>query len=146
MSDSLSREQHSAVARAFIDAINAGDYPRLREVLAPDVVRHCMATPEVRVTSAEDFEAFDRDTRASFPDQHLTIHRVVAEEDGAAVLATFSGTQEGALGPFPPTGRRVECRLLGMFRFEGGQIAEMWVEWDNIAFLSQLGHFPPPSP
>jgi hypothetical protein len=32
----------------------------------------------------------------------------------------------------------------GFLRFQDGQIAEMWVTWDNLAALSQLGHYPPP--
>lgn len=144
MSGGRNAERRKSLVGAFIEAINSADYPRLHGVLAPDVIRHCMATPDVRVTSAADFEAFDRDTRATFPDQRITVQRIVAEADAAAVLATFSGTQQGPMGPFPPTGRRVESQLLGMFRFAEGRIAEIWVEWDNIAFLSQLGHFPPP--
>ncbi|NIT61864.1 MAG: ester cyclase, partial [Aliifodinibius sp.] len=27
---------------------------------------------------------------------------------------------------------------------EEGKIAELWVEWDNLAMLQQLGHYPPP--
>jgi hypothetical protein len=31
-----------------------------------------------------------------------------------------------------------------MFRIEAGNIAELWVTWDNLAGLVQLGLFPPP--
>jgi hypothetical protein len=35
---------------------------------------------------------------------------------------------------------------MSIFRIEAGQIAELWVEWDNVAMLKQLGLFPPPPP
>ena len=35
-------------------------------------------------------------------------------------------------------------RFLGILRFEERKIAEMWVEWDNLNILTQLGHFPLP--
>ncbi|MCH8960675.1 MAG: hypothetical protein IH820_04960 [Bacteroidetes bacterium] len=35
-------------------------------------------------------------------------------------------------------------RFLGILRIEEGKIAEMWVEWDNLNILTQLGHFPLP--
>ena len=60
-----------------------------------------------------------------------------------AGLLTYVGTQEGAMGPFPATGKKAEVDYLSIIRLEGGKIAEMWVEWDNLAILSQLGHFPP---
>ena len=47
------------------------------------------------------------------------------------------------MGPFPATGKKVDLKYLGILRFEDGKIAEMWVEWDNMAILTQLGHFPP---
>lgn len=32
---------------------------------------------------------------------------------------------------------------MGILRIEEGKIAEIWVEWDNLNALTQLGHFPP---
>jgi len=48
------------------------------------------------------------------------------------------------MGPFPPTGKRLESQIAGMFRLEAGSIAELWVTWDNLSGLAQLGLFPPP--
>ena len=46
--------------------------------------------------------------------------------------------------PFPPSGKKMDIRFISFARFEEGKMAEMWVEWDNLASLTQLGHFPPP--
>jgi predicted ester cyclase len=46
------------------------------------------------------------------------------------------------MGDFPATGNRVESKFLAIFRIEEGKIAELWVEWDNVAMLTQLGLFP----
>lgn len=65
----------------------------------------------------------------------------------AAIVAarfTYTGTQTGPMGEFPATGQRVEAPFLAIFRLEAGQVAELWVEWDNLAMLTQLGLFPPP--
>ena len=32
-----------------------------------------------------------------------------------------------------------------LFRIADGRIAELWVTWDNMSALGQLGHFPPPT-
>ena len=64
--------------------------------------------------------------------------------DCVAGYFTYSGTQEGAMGPFPATGKKADLNYLGILRIEDGKIAEMWVEWDNLAMLTQLSHFPPP--
>jgi predicted ester cyclase len=39
----------------------------------------------------------------------------------------------------------MESKFLSIFRLEEGKIAELWVEWDNVAILKQLGYFPTPA-
>jgi steroid delta-isomerase-like uncharacterized protein len=139
-------EANKELVRSFADAGNRDDLEAFDALLVPDFVRHCEATPEVHVTSCADFKQFYRDTAETFPDQRMTLDALVAEGDRVAFWGAFSGTQEGPLGPFPPTGRRMESEIAGMFRIEGGRIAELWVTWDNLSGLSQLGLFPPPQP
>jgi predicted ester cyclase len=61
------------------------------------------------------------------------------------VYVTYSGTQRGQFGPYPPSNRHFAIPFIGILRLERGKIAEMWVEWDNLNILSQLGLFPPTS-
>lgn len=139
----MDRDANKALVRAFADAGNRNDLQAFDALLAQDFVRHCEATPEVNVRSREDFKQFYRDTAATFPDQRVEFQTLVAEGDRVAFWATFSGTQQGPMGPFPPTGKRMACDCAGMFRIEDGRIAELWVTWDNLAALAQLGLFPP---
>jgi predicted ester cyclase len=50
------------------------------------------------------------------------------------------------MGEIPATGRSVASTFLSFFRIESGRIAELWVEWDNVVMLAQLGLYPPPPP
>ena len=138
------REANKMIVRAFAEAGNRNDLEAFDTLLAPDFVRHCEATPEIAVTSCEEFKQFYRDTANTFPDQRMTLDTLIAEGDRVAFWGTFSGTQEGPMGPFPPTGRRLESDVAGMFRIEAGKIAELWVTWDNLSGFVQLGLFPPP--
>jgi steroid delta-isomerase-like uncharacterized protein len=136
-------EENKEVARRFIEAVNNGDYDALDELMMPDFVRHSQATSDIEIRSREEFKRFDEEYKATFPDAKITVHFVLAEGDKLGAYMTFTGTQEGEMGPFPPSGRTVESKFLGIMRLDGGKIAEMWVEWDNLAMLAQLGHFPP---
>ena len=137
-------EANKEIVRSFADAGNRNDLEAFDALLAPDFIRHCEATPEVTVTSCEDFKEFYRETARTFPDQQMTLESLVAEGDRVAFWGTFSGNQEGPMGPFPPTGKRLESEIGGMFRIEAGRIAELWVTWDNLSGLAHLGLFPPP--
>ncbi len=137
-------EANKDLVRAFAEAGNANDLDAFDALIAQDFVRHCEATPEVAVTTCEEFKEFYRETAKTFPDQRMTLDSLVAEGDRVAFWGAFSGTQEGPMGPFPPSGKRLESEIGGMFRIEAGRIAELWVTWDNLSGLAQLGLFPPP--
>jgi steroid delta-isomerase-like uncharacterized protein len=137
-------EANKKLVRAFADAGNRNDLEAFDTLLAADFVRHCEATPDIAVATRDEFKLFYEETAKTFPDQQMTLDTLVAEGDRVAFWGTFSGTQEGQMGPFPPTGRQLVSEIGGMFRIEAGKIAELWVTWDNLAGLVQLGLFPPP--
>jgi len=80
----------------------------------------------------------------SLPDQKVTTKILIAEGDKVAAYAIYSGTLSGPMGEFPATGKSTELNFITIFRIEEGRIAEIWVEWDNLTMLGQLGLFPPP--
>ena len=135
---------NKAVVEGFVAVGNARELDRLGEYVADDFVRHCQATPDLDIRSREQFRAFMEADVATFPDSQVEVKQMVAEGDRVAVWATYSGTQEGPMGPFPPSGARMSLDFGAVFRIEGGRIAELWVTWDNMAALAQLGHVPPP--
>jgi predicted ester cyclase len=137
-------DKNKEIAMQMINAINDRNYDMLDEVIAPDIVRHCQATPNVNIHSLDEFKDFLKVDVKTFPDSYITTEMLIAEGDMVAGYFTYSGTQKGAMGPFPPTGIKADLKYLGILRIEDGKIAEMWVEWDNLAMLTQLGHFPPP--
>jgi ketosteroid isomerase-like protein len=59
---------NKAVVRAFVEAVNAQDWPRVIDLLAPDFTRHSAAAGEPQVRSAKDLVAFLQAEFASFPD------------------------------------------------------------------------------
>jgi steroid delta-isomerase-like uncharacterized protein len=128
------------VVRAFIAAINAHRLDRLDDLVAADFVRHSDAAGATPVRSLADLKTFLRHEQATFPDGHERVEDLVADGDRVAVRLTFRGTQHGPLGEYPPTGRVMTAQYLAIYRVEGGQIAEAWVEWDNLHGLRQLGH------
>jgi len=123
--------------------VEAGDLDRLDEYIADDYVRHCQATPDVEVTSLEGLKEFLLNDRETVPNPKITVTRLIAEDDLVAFWATFSGIQEGPMGPFPATGKLLELDMAGMHRIDDGKIVETWVIWDNLTGLTQLGLFPP---
>jgi len=138
-------EENKAVARRFGEAMNARRFDLLDELVAPGFIRHCQATPEVTVRSLDQFKDFLRHDAAVFPDSRQTLQHMLAEGDLVAVWTTYEGTQKGQMGPFPPSGKTMRVDFSAVLRVENGKIAEMWVTWDNMTILAQLGHLPVPA-
>jgi len=131
------------IVKEFASATNNADWDAFDSLLTDDFQRHCQATPGLEINSREAFVILQESFLASCPDQKITIHMLVAEGDKVAAYATYSGTQTGHLGDLPPKNMFMESKFITIFRIEDGRIAEIWVEWDNLAMLTQLGHFPP---
>lgn len=145
-SPSAELEANKELVRRFTEATNSADWEALAAVVSEDFTRHSAATTGPPVTSLEAFIELQESFLVSLPDQRVTIQQLVAEGDLVAGLSTYSGTHTGPMGDIPATGLPVEIPFMGLFRIESGQIVELWVEWDNVAMLTQLGLFPPPVP
>jgi len=70
---------------------------------------------------------------------------MIAQGDNGAYVSTMKGFQAGPMGDLPATGKEFTLVNIIIQRLEDGKVAETWVSWDKVAFLSQLGHFPPPA-
>jgi steroid delta-isomerase-like uncharacterized protein len=130
----------------FVEAGNGPDLDAFDQLLTADFKRHCPATPDLEVNSPDDFKRFIERSFDEMPDAHVRVKHIIAEGDMVALWSTFSGTQEGPMGPFPPSGKSCATDFGGVFRIEDGRIAELWVTWDNLDMLAQLGHIEPPAP
>ena len=132
------------IVTAATEAINKRDLAALDAYISEHVVRHSAATAGVVVTNLAEFRAFLETDFTSIPDSVQDIEIIFGNDDFVAVRASYRGTQTGPMGPFPATGKKIVLWYMAMFRIEDGKIAEIWVEWDNLDALTQLGHLPPP--
>lgn len=127
---------NKALLTAFFEAEAARAYDRLDKLFVKDFVRHSVATtaimPEVKVTSLDDYKQFLKATAAMFPDYYNTPQMLVAEGNYVAAYSIWSGT-------YVENGNRIKIPIVGFARCENGKIAEMWWEWDNLTWNTQMG-------
>ena len=132
-------ETNKALLRQLGAINDAADWDKLDTLLSDDFQRHSMATignPEI--SSRDEFKRHEQAIRALYPDRHVTYEMLIAEGDLVAAYATFTGTNA-------ELGKPIELKYLVMMRIENERIAEIWVEWDNLAAQRQLGLWPPPA-
>jgi len=136
--------QNIAVVRTMVDLINQRELDSLHTVVADDIVRHSAATPGIVVTNLDEFKAFLETDIAGIPDSVQTIDIAFSAGDKVAVRAHYRGTHTGPMGPIAATGKSVDLPFMAILRIENSKVAEIWVEWDNMLILGQLGLLPPP--
>ncbi len=133
------QDQARRLVRRFGEAFNSRNLDLLDDIMAPDFERHCEASPWTDVRSREQFKQFLRADFTGVPDSTMVPLVLVAEGDYVAFFNRYTGTQTGQWGPVPPTGKRVEFDVAGVFRIANGKLAELWVTWDNATIMGQLG-------
>jgi steroid delta-isomerase-like uncharacterized protein len=120
-----------------IEALNAGDTPKLLAVVAPDIVIHYAELPEPlhgRETWLHGFELM----RAAFPDLEARVDDLVAADDKVAIRVGFRATHRGEFQGIPATGRTIAYVSHEFYRLEDGLIAEEWICSDTASLFRQL--------
>jgi steroid delta-isomerase-like uncharacterized protein len=81
---------------------------------------------------------------AAMPDFHDEPEQIVAEGDRVVYLGQISGTLQGELFGFPPTGKSMKVWGVNFFRMEDGKVRERWGQFDVLGMVQQLGLAPGP--
>jgi len=122
----VSRADKDVVRRWVEEMVNQGDLDVADEIFSPSLA----------ASAKRWVEPF----RASFPDVHVEVVTLVAEDDQVAGRFRCSGTHTGAWLGHPPTGRRFDAiDEVYFFRLRAGRIVEMWGLEDTAERLRQLG-------
>ena len=76
---------------------------------------------------------------AAFPDLHLTIDTLLAQDGELLARLTATGTHTGKFLGLEPTGRRVRVGVFEAWRLRDGRCREHWLQLDTRDLLRQLG-------
>lgn len=128
----------ATIEQTWIDGLNRSDVSVADEVFAADCVIHINGSPDRNLDRA-GFKQMMAGLLAAFPDIRLTIEDQVVMGDKVAMRWVAEGTHTAALGPVPPTGRRVRVDGLFLDYVRDGKVVERWEQWDQMGMLQQLG-------
>jgi steroid delta-isomerase-like uncharacterized protein len=136
-------EENKAAARKVFEAFSTGDVDSLDDVVAADAVDHDTQNPR----ASEGLEGLKKQIamyREAFPDLRITVEDQIAEGDMVVTRWTGTGTHQGDGLGVPASGKSTTVTGIGIDRFEGGMIVEVWGNWDTLGLLQQIGAVPEP--
>jgi predicted ester cyclase len=127
------------IERLFDEVWNGRQLDKIDELYAPDFVADYRPFAPLRESSDAVRGMVER-AWETFPDYHEELLAIVEEGDRAAVHLRITGTQHGAWGPLPATGRTVEFEEILLLTFgPDGRVMHQRGIADNLTALNQLG-------
>ena len=131
------------VARESIEAYNAGDFDRLRSLLADDFYEEELATrrrlegADARIDAAQTW-------KRAFPDERGTVVAAYANGDTVAIELVWEGTHSGPMATpdgreLPPSDKRFTVKSVEVIETEDGKIKVLRHYFDLMTILQQIG-------
>lgn len=127
------------LVKGYVEAWNEQDYSAIPELVSESVVVQNPTAPDGVVHGRDELEAFMRGVVAGFPDFHVTILDLLADDDRVMYEAELTMTHDGEFEGIPPTGREVEIREMANCHVADGRIQEYRVYFDQQEVFEQLG-------
>lgn len=132
------RAANKAFIRRFVEEVmNGGRLDLAADAFAADAQVHVPGRQLPPGPAA--FQQVMEMWRQAFPDWHMTIDALIAEDDLVVKRFTTTGTHTGPLMGAAPTGRRFVVEGAVTFRMRDGKVVESWVTDDVPSMLVQLG-------
>src|ERR671937_315865 len=127
--DTMSEESKDLVRRYYAEVLNGRNLEAVGNYFADErivegVRRGCFAY----------FEAF--------PDLHLSVDDLIAEDDRVFCRSTMTGTHDGEYKGIPATGRHISSESAEVFRIADGRFVGYWCLSNVAGLMRQLTEEP----
>jgi steroid delta-isomerase-like uncharacterized protein len=127
--------------KVFVEIYGRGKVNLVDQVYADDFVDDSPGGGKGRELIKEAVAGFHQ----ACPDLRMELEDVFATQDKVVIRYVGRGTQTGAFGNIPPTGKAIAVRGITVFLIENGKIKTEWTEYDRLGLLRQIGVVPSPA-
>ncbi|MGC1308557.1 MAG: ester cyclase [Phormidesmis sp.] len=142
----LTPDASKAKSRQFFeDLIAGGRTDLIATLVTPDFTLHFPALP-TPVRGQAALERFINVLRTAFPDIRYTLEREMCDNTMTALRWHMTGTHKGEFKGMPASGNTVNMQGVSLFRLEEGQIAEMWINENDLGLMEQIKPANQPEP
>jgi steroid delta-isomerase-like uncharacterized protein len=132
------------LTRDIIAAWNSHDPEKFASFLIDDCVYEDVPMGVVN-HGKEQVKAFVAVLFSAVPDVKMETTSLFTVGDWGACEYVMTGTQTGALGQFPATGKSFSVRGVSVVQFRNGKFSRNSNYYDMVSWLQQLGLLPAPS-
>lgn len=136
----MSKNDNIESQKAFGAAVNGRKLDELDALVSPTSVDNDPAPGQV--AGPDGYKAMFAELQAAFPDMHIEVDHLVADDSNVAFAYTLTGTHDGTFMGHAATGKAFSVTGLQISRFEDGLLVERWGSSDQLGIMQQLGLLP----
>ena len=132
-------QANKAIVRRYVNEVqNDHSIEALETIFSKNFIDHTNAFGGV-FQGIEGLKQGYVEMLTAFPDFRATIHDQIGEDDKVVTYKTIEGTHQEVFLGNPATGKKIEFKVIDIFRIEGEMIAECWFLFEELKFMQQLG-------
>lgn len=144
--DSAAKAQltaQEATARAIIDLVNSKGTEGIENLMSEDFVDH-QQDPSITTTGIQGAKDMFTLLHTAYPDFKQEVLAMSTTGDRTFIHLRMTGTNTGAWGAMPATGKTMDVLGVDILRFEDGKAVEHWGYMEEMKMMTQLGMMPAP--
>lgn len=100
---------------------------------------HCVIHLGMETVNREDYKIIVQNYINTFPDTETVQDDIFGEDNKVAIRWTSSFTHNKHYMGFPPTYKKITVTGTSIYRFSEGKIVEVWINWDRLSMMQQIG-------
>jgi steroid delta-isomerase-like uncharacterized protein len=129
------RQRREAIVNQHVEAENRHDI----EAMIATFAHPRYEVNGVRSDGEDAVRELLQGLMAGLADMHAELGKMRHADDAVFGEGLITGTHDGEWAGIPPTGRRVEIPIVGIFEFNGDQLLCEKVYFDMAAVLTRIG-------
>jgi steroid delta-isomerase-like uncharacterized protein len=134
----MSPDANKSLVREYVETWNRGEIEGLKRFWSPAMIHHTRSQQQ----TVSEVQRVISEFMTAFPDLWFDIDDIVSEGDRVVTRMTAMATHKGSFLGYPPTGKKINCSVIGIARVADGQFVEHWGVTDELSILAQLGLLP----
>jgi steroid delta-isomerase-like uncharacterized protein len=119
---------------------NKGDFSSVPELISPDFV---YPIPNGELKGHDGFKQWVKIWHTACPDFHMTINKIVGEDDTVVVSLSWTGTFTGKFMDYEPTGNKIIMTEAWFIHFKDGKDTGPTPFANLLSLFQQMGIYPP---
>ena len=129
--------------KAIFAMFESGNSDGVENYVAENMVEHT-PMPGITSTGIQALKDMVAMHHGAFPDTKMTAVSFAHNGDMMMVHYAMKGTNTGAMGDMPATGKAIDITGVDVVRFEGTKATEHWGYGEEMKMMTQLGMMPAP--